>query len=74
MMDETELLASRIVKDRLDASKRVETELRAAGRHMEADLLRSLRIGYSSAIQTCKRLHADNKELRAPGGPQCPLT
>ena len=60
----TEALATPQVKQRLAASKAIEAELRAAGRHMEAAHLRSLRVGYTTAVDTCRRLYRDNTSLR----------
>jgi hypothetical protein len=55
--------ARTIIEQRKAACRKVEDELRASGRHEEADLLRSLRIGYASAIETASGLSRANNSL-----------
>lgn len=53
-----------ILQKRLDLCKKIETELHDQGRHEDAEMLASLRKGYSSARNTARLLAQDNLKLR----------
>ena len=61
---EDEKFARNVVNLRMEASKRAEAMLRQMGEVADADLLRSLRLGYRSAVLTAKNLYRDNMNLR----------
>jgi len=55
---------TKIARKRLDLCKRIEGELREQGRHEDAEMLATLRKGYSVAIATVRDLYRQNMALR----------
>lgn len=48
----------------MDKAKDLEAKLMTEGRHMDAEVIRGLRISARSAHTTLKVIHRDNMELR----------
>jgi hypothetical protein len=58
------MTARSVINSRIEGCRQAEDLLRQMGRADLADQVASIRRGYSSAIETCRRLYADNKALR----------
>lgn len=56
-------MTPRFEKRKADA-RAVEDRTRAEGRHMDADVIRRLRVSASAAQGTLKTIHRDNMALR----------